>query len=554
MFSSMLLADCEFVAVDLETTGCKPGRNSIIEVGAARFRASGEISCFERLVRPDDTIPHAVEELTHISAGMVARAPGIDEVMAEFREFASGAVLVAHNYRFDLSFLDHEAERLWDEPFHRPAIDTLALLRHLRPDLRRYSLGWLADEFGCPTRPDHRAGNDARATAEVLQALLPELDRIGIRTAGELACFCGIGGQDDLARKLSLTRGIPDEPGIYLLRGLGGEVLYVGRAKSLRLRTRQYFYPGGPDDGLAHQVAAITAVKASSPLDAALLERRMVDRHLPPFNPAAHRSRDAWLISVDASAYPGLRVVPAPRARGRLVGPFTSKWAAQNLAERLSEVYGLRRCAKRLDARLASAPCAYRESGACPAPCVTKPDPHDYAIRLEAALAVFDDSSRFRDRLVRLQKNAADDGRYEDAIRFRDGVRALDRALSTMGTIQEASRRDAVLVEEHEGEVVVHMVRGGLRSAVLRGTAEAVGERLERALSRVYFSEAPRPDPLLMTPAMIGEMLTVATFESADGHLDLRVTDAADTLAKVRRALGLERRQPRRRHGAASVG
>jgi len=172
MFSGMLLTDCEFVAVDLETTGSKPGRNSIIEVGAVRFRAAEITSTLERLVRPEDSIPHAVEELTHITAAMVARAPSVDDVMAEFREFASGAVLVAHNYRFDLSFLDHEAERLWGEPFHRPAIDTLALLRHLRPDLRRYSLGWLAEEFETPTKPDHRAGNDARATAELLQALL----------------------------------------------------------------------------------------------------------------------------------------------------------------------------------------------------------------------------------------------------------------------------------------------------------------------------------------------------------------------------------------------
>jgi len=554
MFSDMRLADCEFVAVDLETTGSKPGRNSIIEVGAVRFRAASIVSSFERLVRPDDTIPHAVEELTHITAAMVARAPSIDKVIAEFREFAAGAVLVAHNYRFDLTFLDHEAERMWGEPFHRPAIDTLSLLRHLRPDLRRYSLGWLATEFATPTTPDHRAGNDARATAEVLQALLPELDRIGIRTAGELASFCGLDRQDDLARHLTLTRGIPDEPGVYLFRDATGKVLFVGRAKSLRLRTRQYFYPGGGDDSLAHEVAAITAVKTASPLDAALLERRLIDRHEPPYNPAAHRSRDAYLIRVDSSPYPGLRVVPAPRLRGRLIGPFTSKWAAQNLTERISEVYGLRRCAKRLDARLASSPCAYRDDGSCPAPCVTTPDRADYAVRLEAALTVFDEGSPFRGRLVRLQQDAADDGRYEDAIRFRDGVRALDRAVSTMRSIREACARDAIMVEEYDGEIVVHLIRGGLRAAVLRGSAESVGAKIERALERVYFSGAERPDPLRLPPTKIAELLTVASFEQADGHLEIRPTDLPETLSRVRRALGLDRRAPRRRHEAASVG
>lgn len=551
MLSGMLLSDCDFVAVDLETTGCKPGRNSIIEIGAVRFRADRILERFERLVRPTEPIPRAVEDLTGITTTMVAHAELIDGAIQEFREFAHDAVLVAHNYRFDLSFLDHEADIAWGEPFPRPTIDTLSLMRRLRPEFHRFSLGSLADALGTATTPDHRAGNDAQATAEILQAVLPWVAELGIRTVGELAAFSGLDRQSDLAARLALTRRIPDEPGVYALRGHDGRVIFVGRAKSLRLRTRSYFYPNGGDDALAHEVADITAIRACSQLDAALLERRLIDRHDPPYNPAAHRSREAYVLVVDpGSPYPGLKVAPTPRRRGRMIGPFTSRWAAQILSERIAEVYGLRRCARRLDPRLALTQCDHRDAGSCPAPCVTTPDRGDYAARVDAALAVFANEGPFRAHLTVLQQDAASQARYEDAIRYRDGLRALDRALSTLRTVTEASSRDVILVEEHDGDVVLHLLRGGLRAAVLRGTRETVEPKIARAVERVYYSSAERVDPFSLTPAKLGELLTVASFEAADGHLEVPVTDRTETVARVRRALGLDRRTPRRRHGS----
>jgi DNA polymerase-3 subunit epsilon len=553
MLSGSDLFTTDFVAVDLETTGCRPGRNSIIEIGAVRFSASGVHGVLERLVRPNDLIPHAVEELTGITASMVAAAPPIDQVIEEFHEFSAGAVLVAHNYRFDLSFLDWEAERSWGRPFHRPVVDTLSVMRRLRPDLRRYSLGSLAAEYGLPTAPDHRAGNDARATAELLLAVLPDAGRLGLTTVGDLVAFSGLSGQSALASRLHLTHGIPDEPGVYLFRDADGRVIYVGHARSLRTRTRQYFYPGTSTDALANDVAAVTAVPTLSQLDALLLEHRLVDRHRPRYNPTGHRSRAGYLVKADmASPYPGLKVVEAPRTRGRLVGPFTSHWAAVTLVERLQTLYGLRRCARRLDARLAMTPCPNRDAGTCPAPCVCVPDRAAYAERLSVALGVLDDDRDVRGLLTSAQRDAAMHGRYEEAIRNRDGLRALDRALSSVDTIREAARHDVVLVEESDAAAVVSFVRGGLRAAVLRGPRDAIEGKIAGVVQRVYFSGTEPVDPLRLTPEKIAELLIIASYEDADAHLEIRVTDALETVAHIRRALGLDRRTPRRHHGSTS--
>jgi DNA polymerase-3 subunit epsilon len=553
MLTGQTIADCDFVAVDLETTGCRPGRNSIIEIGAVRFTAQGKTDVFERLVRPDDLIPRAVQDLTGIGPGMVAAQPGIEETLPLFRDFAAGAVLVAHNYRFDLSFLDYEAELSWGSPLQRPVIDTLSLLRRLRPDLRRFSLGSLAEEYGLETTPDHRAGNDARATAELLQAVVPDLLRLGFTTVGDVVAFSGLAGQGELADLLILTREVPDEPGVYLFRDAAGKVIFVGHARSLRTRTRQYFYPGSASDAIAREVGSVTAVPTLSQLDALLLEHRLVDRHRPRHNPAAHRSRVGYLIKVDSSRdYPGFRVVEAPRSRGRLIGPFTSKWAATVMLERLLELYDLRRCPRRLDSRLAMSACARRDAGTCPAPCVRVPGPAEYAERANRAIAVLDDDADFRARLLADQRASVEAGRYEDAIRDRDGLRALDRALSSYEQIREAAGHDVVIIEESDDEAVLSFIRGGLRAAVLRGSRDVVGAKVPATLERVYFNGAAPVDPLRLSSEKIAEILIVANFEESGSYLGVQVTEAAETAARIRRSLGLERRSPRRRHGAPS--
>ena len=108
MLAPTLLTEGPFVTVDIETTGCRPGTSSIIELGAARIEHGAVVDTFSMLVRPTEPIPAAIERLTGISDAMVAHAPSVDEVVRAFSSFAAGAVLVAHNHRFDLGFLDYE--------------------------------------------------------------------------------------------------------------------------------------------------------------------------------------------------------------------------------------------------------------------------------------------------------------------------------------------------------------------------------------------------------------------------------------------------------------
>ena len=105
-----------FVVVDVETTGGSPAQCSLTEVAAARYRGGELLGTYQTFVRPDERIPPFITALTGISDAMVADAPRVGEMLPSFLEFVGGAVLVGHNLRFDLSFLDHALVATGREP------------------------------------------------------------------------------------------------------------------------------------------------------------------------------------------------------------------------------------------------------------------------------------------------------------------------------------------------------------------------------------------------------------------------------------------------------
>src|SRR4029079_14722843 len=144
-----------------------------VEGGAGRLSGLEPVGRLQRLVDPGVPIPPGITALTGISPAHVRGRPRIESVIAEFLRFSAGAVLVAHNARFDVGFVDAELRRLRGGRLAAPVIDTVALARRLIGDrLRRMRLAALSERFATDVRPCHRALPDAEATAEVLLRLL----------------------------------------------------------------------------------------------------------------------------------------------------------------------------------------------------------------------------------------------------------------------------------------------------------------------------------------------------------------------------------------------
>ena len=146
------------------------------------------VGTYQTLVRPDERIPPLITALTGISDAMVRDAPPIGEMLPSFLEFVGRGVIVGHNLRFDLSFLNHALVATARDPLPNATVDTLALARRLvRDEVPNCKLATLAACLELPHRPSHRALTDVLATGDLLHAMLERAGSFGIVEFGRAA-------------------------------------------------------------------------------------------------------------------------------------------------------------------------------------------------------------------------------------------------------------------------------------------------------------------------------------------------------------------------------
>jgi len=176
------LSETSFVVLDIEATDPKfpPGR--ILEIGAYKVWKKNIIEEFHTLINPGFQIPTFIKGLTGISDGMVEKAPEFSQIVLQLLDFIDDAVLVAHNARFDIRFLNYEIGRIYEDYYLvNPQLCTVQLSRKLLPQLENHRLTTLAQHYSVKIKNLHRADQDAKATAEIFIYLLDELERRGIR-------------------------------------------------------------------------------------------------------------------------------------------------------------------------------------------------------------------------------------------------------------------------------------------------------------------------------------------------------------------------------------
>src|SRR6266576_1158683 len=216
--AGLLLEDATYVVVDLETTGLRPGSSQICEIGAVKVRGFEVVDEFETLVDPHVPLAPAISALTGLTDRQLRGSPSAPAAVHEFLLFAGDAVLVAHNARFDLSFLDRETERLTGARLAGPVVDTVGLARRLLAGRTpRAGLATLAHFFGTAAQPCHRALPDAQATAEILIQLIGLAQERGARTVADLAELAAPRVRKVYAKR-TLAFGAPTAPGVYLFR------------------------------------------------------------------------------------------------------------------------------------------------------------------------------------------------------------------------------------------------------------------------------------------------------------------------------------------------
>ena len=330
------LVDTTFVVIDLETTGGSPATDAITELGAVKVRGGEVLGTFRTLVDPGRSIPPTIIVLTGITQSMVARAPRIDAVLPSLLEFIGDGVIVGHNVRFDVGFLQAALERDGHDPLTAPTVDTVALARRLvRDEVPDCRLGTLAEHLRLAHRPSHRALDDALATADLLHLLLERAGSLGVTGLDDLIDLPRMAGHPQ-ADKLRLTRRLPRRPGVYLFRDRAGVVLYVGKATDLRSRVRSYF---STDDrrkvgALLQATTRIDHKVCPSTLEASVLEARLIRVLEPRYNSHGTRwRRYPYLRLTTRSPVPKLTVARIVGDDGVHFGPLRSTRQARAVAD-----------------------------------------------------------------------------------------------------------------------------------------------------------------------------------------------------------------------------
>lgn len=299
------LADLDVLIVDCQATGASPAFGHVLELGWGIKRA-GEASIAGArahwIALPEGHgVPGPVRKITGYDPCFAAEAIADAEAWRALRSDAGGAPAIPtaiHYARFELSFLREWAQRFAPgEPFPFDAVCVHAIARRLYPDLPRQSIRALSGYLGYSLDLARRSLGHVEATGFVWHKLTDELAKHGVSTWEELPSFLtdrpsrkppgNSGKKSKYPIAPERYRTLPDRPGVYRFLRSNGDVLYVGKAASLRKRVSSHFgsragTPLAPE--MLTQVGEIAVTLVSSALEAALLENETIKTLRPPYN------------------------------------------------------------------------------------------------------------------------------------------------------------------------------------------------------------------------------------------------------------------------------
>jgi excinuclease ABC subunit C len=316
----------------------------------------------------------------------------------------------------------------------------------------------------------------------------------------------------DITAKL---KGIPAKPGVYLFRDLQGDVLYVGKAKSLRPRVRSYFQAGRGDTrasipSLVGRIADLEVIVTTTEVEALHLEQNLVKRHRPPFNVRLRDDKSFPYIAVTIEdEYPRVMFTRERHRRGVLYfGPYANAKKVRETLDVLNRVFQFRPCEGPKPGRHSGIPCLDFHIERCHAPCVGYIAKDAYREIIEGVINFLSgDTKTIVRELERQMREAAAEERFEDAARYRNRLYAIENLAERQGADRRETGSIDVLGVAAEGDraaVQVFPLRGGKmidRHGFHLENVEGqdVATVLE-AFALEYYGNAPSIPPQIVVP------------------------------------------------------
>ncbi len=449
-------SETTFSVIDFETTGTSPPASRAIEIGIVRVENFKIVDTFQSFFNPGIDIPPFISRLTGIENEDLLNAPKFEDIVNEIKEFIDETVLVGHNLQFDFAFLSSEFKLANTVLPNLAQICTLKLSRHLFPQLKSKSLGSMAKHLRLRHKNVHRALGDATVTAKILIKLITILkEEHNGETINDIISFQStpsVSKSFRLIKKKLIDdlASLPDSSGVYFFKDSKDKIIYIGKAKNLKKRVKNYFSASASRKAKkisrkAHRLGfAVTA----SELSALVLEAELIKIHKPQFNTLLKRYSQNYFIRVFLShIYPDIKVSSNFDFDGNdYFGPYSNRITAKSLKEIVDKTYLLRECNDKELSK--NKKCYLFDIKRCLAPCINKDIKDDYKIELENVYEFLEGKNQKAvNRLLNKMKDLSERQKYEEAAEFRDTVNLILNQLSRSSILAEPINKANVLIE-----------------------------------------------------------------------------------------------------------
>lgn len=373
------------VFVDIETTGGSYRTSRVLEVAAIRVEGSQVVREFHSLVNPDTHIPAMITKITGITSGDIVDAPRFEDIADELREVMDGAVFIAHNVRFDYSFLKAELATVGIQ-FQPKMLCTVRLSRALYPNHNGHSLEKLIARHNIPVAARHRAMDDTRAIHYFAQLAYDQHgeELFAQAVAQQLKTQYLPANLD-----LSTLEDIGNVPGVYIFKDDVGRPIYVGKSITLKKRVVSHFQSTAPKEvKMNQQVHSVETIPTGSELAALLLESKLVKELQPIFNRMLRRQTSYAMLVRQPGEYAQVAVVSgnvtAETDLTTIYGIYPTRMKAKQRLLELTKTFDL--CPKLMGLEKAKGACFSYELGKCRGACIAKEPAALYNRRFEQAL------------------------------------------------------------------------------------------------------------------------------------------------------------------------
>ena len=450
------IGKAEYCVFDFETTGTSAKSSRAIEIGIVRVKNGNIVDTYQSFINPGMRIPPYITQLTGISNDDVYDAPFFEEIIEDIINFFGDSILVAHNMPFDYSFLKNEFQLAEQELISNPTVCTLKLARKLYPELKSKSLGNLVRHFKIRHRNVHRGLGDATVTAKLMLRMFKDLkEDHNVESIDDLFRMQSAvqAKRNFLVIKKKLSddlMGIPENPGVYLFKDAKGNVIYIGKAKSLIKRVKNYFSNTAPKKSkkIVRKASRLEHYKTNSELTALLTETDLIKQFDPQFNKQLKKYPSQYFIKVDLSHdFPGIAVSTKFDFDGNdYFGPYNNRETANTLIEIIDRTFQLRECTDKEFCKKRK--CYLADIERCVAPCIESNIKKSYKDELDKTYDFLSGQNQFAlDRLLNRMKQFSEKQKYEEAAQLRDTVNSILNSLNKLSILAEPINKANVMIE-----------------------------------------------------------------------------------------------------------